>query len=85
MDKQHEVAAAGRPFEFFMNRFRLLEAAPRADFANYTGLAESVIRPQLDEALAKRLSGRNRGALADHREGQTVPQPLLELFLADDE
>lgn len=36
-----------------MNRFRLLEAAPRAEFTLYTGLPESVIRPQIDEALAQ--------------------------------
>lgn len=28
LDKQHEVDAADKPFEFFMNRFRLLEPAP---------------------------------------------------------
>jgi putative oxygen-independent coproporphyrinogen III oxidase len=27
------------PFEFFMNRFRLLEPCPKSDYANFTGLA----------------------------------------------
>ncbi len=39
-----------------MNRFRLLEAAPRKEFALYTGLPETVIRPQIDEALAQGIS-----------------------------
>lgn len=53
LERQHDVEAVDKPFEFFMNRFRLLEAAPRAEFTRYTGLPESVIRPQIDEALAQ--------------------------------
>ena len=85
MDKQHEVAAADRPFEFFMNRFRLLEAAPRADFANYTGLAENVIRPQLDEALAKGYLEETAEHWQITEKGKLFLNSLLELFLADDE
>ena len=44
---------ADKPFEFFMNRFRLLEAAPRAEFTQYTGLTEDVIRRQIDEAISR--------------------------------
>ncbi|HCI6721043.1 TPA: radical SAM family heme chaperone HemW, partial [Klebsiella variicola subsp. variicola] len=49
-ERQHDVEEADKPFEFFMNRFRLLEAAPRAEFRRYTGLEEAAIRPQLDAA-----------------------------------
>lgn len=80
MDKQHEVAAADRPFEFFMNRFRLLEAAPRADFVNYTGLAESVIRPQLDEALAKGYLEETAEHWQITEKGKLFLNSLLELF-----
>ncbi len=66
-----------------MNRFRLLEAAPRAEFALYTGLSESVIRPQIDEALAQ-------GYLTECNEywqitehGKLFLNSLLELFLAE--
>ncbi|MEC5321059.1 radical SAM family heme chaperone HemW [Brenneria populi subsp. brevivirga] len=83
LDKRHEVGSEDRPFEFFMNRFRLLEAAPRADFAAYTGLDESRIRPQLDQALAQ-------GYLmetADHwqitERGKLFLNSLLELFLTE--
>ncbi|MEQ4785530.1 radical SAM family heme chaperone HemW [Morganella morganii] len=51
LDQQNEVATEDRPFEFFMNRFRLLEAMPRRDFTGYTGLPESVVRPQIEAAL----------------------------------
>jgi oxygen-independent coproporphyrinogen-3 oxidase len=40
LERQHDVEEADKPFEFFMNRFRLLEAAPRAEFSRYTGLDE---------------------------------------------
>ncbi len=52
LESQRDVEAADKPFEFFMNRFRLLEAAP-VEFSQYTGLSEEVIRPQLDEAIAQ--------------------------------
>ncbi|VFS74322.1 HemN family oxidoreductase [Raoultella planticola] len=42
LERQHDVEAADKPFEFFMNRFRLLEAAPRSEFSRYTGLEEHV-------------------------------------------
>ncbi len=47
LESQRDVEAADKPFEFFMNRFRLLEPAPRVEFSQYTGLSEEVIRPQL--------------------------------------
>lgn len=53
LESERDVAEADKPFEFFMNRFRLLEAAPRVEFTHYTGLAEEVIRAQIDEAIAR--------------------------------
>jgi oxygen-independent coproporphyrinogen-3 oxidase len=84
MDKQHEVTTADRPFEFFMNRFRLLEAAPRAEFVNYTGLDESTIRAQLDEALAKGYLEETPEYWQITEKGKLFLNSLLELFLADE-
>ncbi|HGK6778741.1 TPA: radical SAM family heme chaperone HemW [Yersinia enterocolitica] len=81
LDKQYEVEAADRPFEFFMNRFRLLEAAPRADFTHLTGLAESTIRPQLDEALAKEYLIETEEYWQITEKGKLFLNSLLELFL----
>ncbi len=53
LERQHDVEEADKPFEFFMNRFRLLEARRRAEFSRYTGLEEAAIRPQLDAAIAQ--------------------------------
>ncbi|STT06402.1 radical SAM protein [Klebsiella pneumoniae] len=43
-----------------MNRFRLLEAAPRAEFSLCTGLDEQVIRQQIDAAIAKAICWKMR-------------------------
>ncbi|MDR0806766.1 MAG: radical SAM family heme chaperone HemW [Enterobacteriaceae bacterium] len=81
LDQQNEVAMDDRPFEFFMNRFRLLEPAPRADFQNFTGLDESIIRAKIDAAL-------EHGYLIETDEywqvtekGKLFLNSLLELFL----
>lgn len=49
LDECNEVAPEDRAFEFFMNRFRLLEACPKQDFSANTGLP---VRSVAD-ALAK--------------------------------
>ncbi len=50
MDSREQVAPEDRPFEFFMNRFRLLEPCPKADFIAFTGLPLSSIAPAIAEA-----------------------------------
>jgi len=83
MDTQHEVESKELPFEFFMNRFRLLEAAPREEFAIYTGLDESAIRAQLDDAIAKEYLVETATHWQITEKGKLFLNSLLELFLAD--
>ncbi|MFJ5484731.1 radical SAM family heme chaperone HemW [Pectobacterium actinidiae] len=85
LDKQHDVAIDDRPFEFFMNRFRLLEAAPREDFTAYTGLEEHSIRPQLDQALAQGYLTETTTHWQITEHGKLFLNSLLELFLAEEE
>ncbi|MEQ9863297.1 radical SAM family heme chaperone HemW [Pectobacterium aroidearum] len=85
LDKQHDVANDDRPFEFFMNRFRLLEAAPRADFTAYTGLEEHCIRTQLDQALAQGYLTETATHWQITEHGKLFLNSLLELFLAEEE
>ncbi|MBA0161820.1 radical SAM family heme chaperone HemW [Pectobacterium versatile] len=84
LDKQHDVANDDRPFEFFMNRFRLLEAAPREDFTAYTGLEEHSIRPQLDQALAQGYLTETSTYWQITEHGKLFLNSLLELFLAEE-
>lgn len=81
LDQQNDVATEDRLFEFFMNRFRLLEAMPRRDFTDYTGLPESVVRPQIEAAL-------NAGEISETathwqitEHGKLFLNTLLERFL----
>ncbi|WP_034916884.1 radical SAM family heme chaperone HemW [Erwinia sp. 9145] len=84
LDAQYDVAESEKPFEFFMNRFRLLEPAPRVEFAQLTGLPEQTIRPQIDEALAKGYLTETTENWQVTEKGKLFLNSLLELFLADD-
>ena len=84
LERQHDVEEADKPFEFFMNRFRLLEPAPRAEFTAFTGLEEATVRPQIEEAI-------RQGYLTECGEfwqitphGKLFLNSLLELFLAEE-
>lgn len=81
LDQQNQVDNADRPFEFFMNRFRLLESMPRQDFSDFTGLPESVIRPQIDEALSKSYITESDTHWQITKHGKLFLNSLLELFL----
>lgn len=82
-DRQHDVETADKPFEFFMNRFRLLEPAPRGEFTRYTGLDESAIRPQIARALALNYVTESAEAWQITEHGKLFLNSLLELFLAE--
>jgi oxygen-independent coproporphyrinogen-3 oxidase len=83
LERQHDVEEADKPFEFFMNRFRLLEAAPRAEFTAFTGLPESAIRSQIDEAIAQSylIESEQEWQITEH--GKLFLNSLLELFLSE--
>ncbi|MDC9581314.1 radical SAM family heme chaperone HemW [Xenorhabdus sp. PR6a] len=80
-DQQNPVDNADRPFEFFMNRFRLLESMPRQDFSDFTGLPESAIRRQMDEALDKGYVTESETHWQITQHGKLFLNSLLELFL----
>lgn len=83
-EKQYEVADSDKPFEYFMNRFRLLEAAPRDEFSRYTGLAEQTIRPQMDAAIAAGYVIETPAQWQITEKGKLFLNSLLELFLAEE-
>ena len=58
-DKQSWVAEEDRPFEFFMNRFRLLEACPKAAYLADTG---SPLPKNIEQALSE---ASNQGLITD--------------------
>lgn len=83
LDQRNDVQTEDLPFEFFMNRFRLLEPAPRSQFSTYTGLAESVVRPQIDWALAQGYLTETATHWQITEHGKLFLNSLLEGFLTE--
>ncbi|MGK2889855.1 MAG: radical SAM family heme chaperone HemW [Candidatus Malihini olakiniferum] len=83
LDQCNDVQTEDLPFEFFMNRFRLLEPAPCSQFSAYTGLAESVVRPQIDWALAQGYLTETATHWQITEHGKLFLNSLLEGFLID--
>ena len=80
---QEQIELADRPFEFFMNRFRLLEAVPKSELEAYTGLNETVVRPTMDWALTQNYITENASHWQITEHGKLFLNELLEAFLAD--
>lgn len=79
--EQNEIILADRPFEFFMNRFRLLEATPKIEFEAYTGLNAEIVRPIMDKAIAKGFIIETAYSWQITQHGKLFLNELLEYFL----
>lgn len=82
--EEKNVPEIDRPFEFFMNRFRLLEAVPKAEFTAYTGLPQSAVKNQIDFALAQNYIVETAETWQITEHGKLFLNELLELFLSDE-
>ncbi|CAH8225807.1 radical SAM family heme chaperone HemW [Vibrio aestuarianus] len=85
LDSEMEVADSDRPFEFFMNRFRLMEPCPKQDFVETTGLSLDIIKPTIDWALAEQYLSENATHWQITEKGKLFLNDLLEAFMADEE
>lgn len=81
LDRQWQVAADELPFEYMMNRLRLIEAFPKAEYSELTGQSDDTIAQAIEQAVAK-------GLLNDLGEkwqvsplGQRYLNELLDLFV----
>lgn len=81
LDSQQQVLAEDRPFEFFMNRFRLLEPCPHTDFSAYTGLALSSVEPAIASAVAQQLLQSEPHHWQVTEKGARYLNDLLTLFI----
>jgi len=72
-----------RAFEFFMNRFRLLEAVAKIEFEQFTGLSKSAVKQQIDFAVKQNyiLETESHWQITEH--GKLFLNELLESFLPD--
>ncbi|MBY3789067.1 radical SAM family heme chaperone HemW [Photobacterium carnosum] len=85
LSEQISVVDSERPFEFFMNRFRLLEACPKQDFIDRTGLPLTTIEANIDWAIEQHYlqdSG-DQWQITEH--GKLFLNDLLAVFVEDDE
>ncbi|OAN19445.1 YggW family oxidoreductase [Photobacterium jeanii] len=85
LDQQTEIATEDRPFEFFMNRFRLLEACPKQDFIDRTGLPLSAIATPIEWAIAQNMLQDQGDYWQITEHGKLFLNDLLAAFVADDE
>lgn len=81
IDSREQVEADDRPFEFFMNRFRLLEPCPIADFSAYTGLPLSSISTAIAAAEQKSLLKVTDTHWQVSEKGARYLNDLLTLFI----
>ncbi|WP_301098378.1 radical SAM family heme chaperone HemW [Otariodibacter sp.] len=79
--QQDLVELADRPFEYFMNRFRLLEAVPKQQFEDYTGLNEQSVRTTMDWALSENYITETSTHWQVTQYGKLFLNTLLEGFL----
>lgn len=78
---QELIALEDRPFEFFMNRFRLLEATPKTDFEQLTGLTLESIEPIIAQAIEKNYLTETTQHWQITQHGKLFLNELLEGFL----
>ncbi|MFZ7143325.1 radical SAM family heme chaperone HemW [Avibacterium avium] len=72
-----------RPFEFFMNRFRLLEPVPKIEFENLTGLSCDVIAEHIDWAKSQKYIQENHRTWQITEQGKLFLNELLTEFLPE--
>ncbi len=81
LDSETDVAESDRPFEFFINRFRLLQPCPKQDFVNFTGLPLSSIEPTISQAIEEGYLSESEFAWQVTEKGRLFLNDLLECFM----
>ena len=81
LDESTEVQPDDRAFEFFMNRFRLLEACPKQDFSAYTGLPITSVTDALAKAEQLGLINTTETHWQISPKGARYLNDLLALFI----
>ena len=79
--KQWRVEEDDLAFEFFMNRFRLVESCPKEDLSSLTGLSQQSQQRALNTAIAKGLLIDNSETWQVSQKGHRYLNDLLELFV----
>ncbi|MXP51307.1 radical SAM family heme chaperone HemW [Pantoea sp. SoEX] len=83
VDRKYIISDTDKPFEYFINRFRLIEILPREDFEISTGLKEKFIRSNIDKAISHGYIIESKKYWQISKKGRLFLNDLLELFLID--
>lgn len=81
LDSEFTIPVDELPFEFFMNRFRLLEPTPKQDFVDFTGLDLEVIAAPIQQAIQQGLLSETATHWQVTKLGQRYLNSLFDLFL----
>lgn len=82
MSKQWVVETADLPFEYFMNKLRLIEPFTLADFERHTGLVKTHVSDALEQAVVKGLATKASPDCYHITErGQLFYNDFVDLFL----
>jgi len=84
LDSEQNVLDKDRPFEFFMNRFRLLEPCPKQEFTDTTGLSIKNIDSTMKWAIKNDLLLEDERNWQITQKGKLFLNDLLEAFINDD-
>lgn len=79
--EKKSITLIDRPFEFFMNRFRLLEPVPKVEFTSLTGLDLSVITKPIHWAKTKQYIQESDSSWQITQKGKLFLNELLTEFL----
>ncbi|TYA30471.1 radical SAM family heme chaperone HemW [Aggregatibacter actinomycetemcomitans] len=81
--EEQQVSVKDRPFEFFMNRFRLLEPVPKSDFEQLTGLPLSAVENAIVWAQEQKFITETDRTWQITEHGKLFLNELLERFLPE--
>jgi oxygen-independent coproporphyrinogen-3 oxidase len=84
LNSEEQVADEDRPFEFFMNRFRLIEACPKQDFLDTTGLGFEAIQETIDWSIEMGYIDESDTHWQITEKGKLFLNDLLEAFMAEE-
>lgn len=81
LDREKDITEEERPFEFFMNRFRLLEACPKREFMEKTGLSLDSIQNAIDDAVNEKYLYETEKSWVPTYKGKLFLNDLLANFI----
>ncbi|PPI87834.1 YggW family oxidoreductase [Candidatus Pantoea edessiphila] len=83
LSRKYFISENDKPFEYFINRFRLTSAVCRKEFEFSTGLKENFIRAHMDIAIEKGYIFETKENWQLSKKGKLFLNDLLELFIID--